>query len=764
MENNLQTEHVEQLFQEAVILQESKRFSEAVNLFEYIIKIKPDHCRAMNELGVLFCLNGDVEKGSHLFENAILVDESIPDFHNNLGNSLKNLGHLKEAARCYEKALAIKQDSVSAINNLGIVNLALGNLEQAEALFKRAICLGPDIAEIENNLGVVKTDLGKFDGALASYLKSIEKDPGYYDPYINMADLLTDMGEYNKAVTYYKVAVNMKRDDKSVWQRYVYALSKLPFTGKDNWLEKEIFNCLGVDGVNKEDAVGCVIRMMFGYDDFYQMVSRSLEHVEDDGWFGLIEKYSLLPLTRPIFLKIMESAVITEPSVEILLTKIRRELLYLSFKKGFLEGLTDNVFRFVLALAHQCFLNEYVYFETEEEKKLISTLKEQVDHSLDLLQENAAPCGIDAVSRSERQLLTFVIKTALLGAYIPLYKLTNAPGLFNLPYGKSWFRSLILRQVVEPVREMTFLKNIPKLTEINEDLSGMIRLQYEENPYPRWENPTVMSPCFVGEQLGELFPEKRRYFALIPHEPEILVAGCGTGKEAIEYARAFKNCKVLAVDLSAASLAFGHRKARELDINNIYFAQADIMAFNGFDPMFDVVECVGVLNLLRDPDAGFKVLAALVKPGGFMKIGLYTKKSGDILNSVKKHNGFSGYKPVAEDIRRFRRNVLISDTVITDDDVYKKDFFTTSSCRDLFFNSRDQGVALTDIKTLARGAQFEFLGFEDIDKTILKSFKERFPHKDDLYDLDSWDAYETEHPDTFKAMYTFWMRKPLNEH
>jgi ubiquinone/menaquinone biosynthesis C-methylase UbiE len=76
----------------------------------------------------------------------------------------------------------------------------------------------------------------------------------------------------------------------------------------------------------------------------------------------------------------------------------------------------------------------------------------------------------------------------------------------------------------------------------------------------------------------------------------VLIAGCGTGKQPIVSAIGYRNSDVLAVDLSRASLTFAKRKAQELNVENIRFAQADIMRLDVLDERDDVIECAEVLH------------------------------------------------------------------------------------------------------------------------------------------------------------------------
>ena len=47
-------------------------------------------------------------------------------------------------------------------------------------------------------------------------------------------------------------------------------------------------------------------------------------------------------------------------------------------------------------------------------------------------------------------------------------------------------------------------------------------------------------------------------------QPDILIAGCGTGQQAIEAAFRYQHREILAIDLSLASLSYAMRKTKNL--------------------------------------------------------------------------------------------------------------------------------------------------------------------------------------------------------
>ena len=118
--------------------------------------------------------------------------------------------------------------------------------------------------------------------------------------------------------------------------------------------------------------------------------------------------------------------------------------------------------------------------------------------------------------------------------------------------------------------------------------------------------------------------------------PSILIAGCGTGQHSIGTASRFSNCHVTAVDLSLSSLAYAKRKSNELGFTNIDYLQADILHLHQMGKEFDIIESVGVLHHMDEPMAGWKVIVDLLKPGGLMKIGLYSELARHHIVKIRK--------------------------------------------------------------------------------------------------------------------------------
>jgi SAM-dependent methyltransferase len=227
----------------------------------------------------------------------------------------------------------------------------------------------------------------------------------------------------------------------------------------------------------------------------------------------------------------------------------------------------------------------------------------------------------------------------------------------------------------------------------------------------------------------------------------------------VQIARGFPDAQVLAIDISLPSLAYARRKAREAGLRNIEFAQADILKVAAIGGVFDRIEAVGVLHHLAEPETGWRLLLALLRPGGTMRIGLYSATARRGIIAAQKFAAERGYRPTLEDIRRCRQEILdLYQTRGWRNVIETADFYSMSGCRDMLFNVMEHNFDIPRIKRFLDDHNVAFQGFE-LEPPIRENFTEQFPDADALTDLDKWQAFELANPQTFGHMYVFTARK-----
>jgi SAM-dependent methyltransferase len=417
---------------------------------------------------------------------------------------------------------------------------------------------------------------------------------------------------------------------------------------------------------------------------------------------------------------------VADLGLEFVLTNVRNFML--TCAEGGDQTLDEPSLKFFAAVARQCFINEYVY----------SLPQVEADRARDLQLKLA-----QALKDGEAVPPLWPIA---IGAYFPLHTAAGAQALLEQSW-PDYVRDLLVQQIREPMREREIAATIPALTAIEDDVSQAVRAQYEENPYPRWiEAGPPVQPIILKDTPPE-------------QVPDVLVAGCGTGLSTIEFARQMRHARILAIDLSLASLSYAKRMAERFSLGNIEFAQADIMMAGSVGRQFDFIDASGVLHHLADPWTGWRILLSLLRPGGVMQVGLYSETARQNVVAARELIAERGYRPDPAGIRSCRADIIAADDPVLRSVVQWEDFFTIGECRDLLFHVQEHRITLPQIKSFLAENGVQFAGFIPV-PTQLRTFAARFPEQSAQLDLDRWHALETEVPGLFAAMYQFWIRKP----
>jgi SAM-dependent methyltransferase len=103
----------------------------------------------------------------------------------------------------------------------------------------------------------------------------------------------------------------------------------------------------------------------------------------------------------------------------------------------------------------------------------------------------------------------------------------------------------------------------------------------------------------------------------------ILDAGCGTGVGTEYLVHLNPTAFVVGIDLSASALAVARERCRRSGANRVEFHHLSLYDLQQLAGEFDLINCVGVLHHLPDPERGIQSLAAKLAPGGLMHVFVY---------------------------------------------------------------------------------------------------------------------------------------------
>jgi len=371
----------------------------------------------------------------------------------------------------------------------------------------------------------------------------------------------------------------------------------------------------------------------------------------------------------------------------------------------------------------------------------------------------AAQPGAGAARVREADLLRFALAR-------PLADLPEAAAWAAIPPG-DWpesLRELAERTLRQPLEEIGIAEALPSATEIGDGASVAVRQMYEENPYPRWLVMPRKPKVDILKAVAERFP------GVTPPQPpegplQVLMPGAGTGQHPLSVATGYENVEVTAVDLSRRSLAYGKRMAGALNVRNIAFLHGDILKLDALDKRFPLIECVGVLHHLAEPDEGFKALARRLLPGGLIRIGLYGEHARQDVVAGRRLIEEARIPETLEGLRAFRQTAIQADAASPLAPLTARDdFFSASLLRDLVFHRQEMRYTIPRLRQSLAAANLTFLGFEfaagfsrrQHDRhPAQEAYRAAWPDDPAMADLARWQRLEAREPGLFPG-YSFW--------
>ena len=718
-------------FEALVKLYQGGQYDQAIIQGEILLQRFPNSAMLHNMQGGAYLAVKNHEAAIASYKQALEINPKLAEAHYNLALCYKSIGDKETEIQSYRAALSIKSDYAEAYANMGNAFASQENHDAAIQSFKKALAIKPDWAEIHNNLGNVFIDKKEFEAGIASFRQAIKRKADYFQAHANMGVAYQHSGDYEAAINSYKQSIEISPTYAEAGTNLAVTLKNVLFNRPDPKLELIIAHLLDQETVfNPSEVCKPILSLLRFNPDVKAALTRS-----NESFSGALTKKTITELSKsPLLLRLMSVCPIPDLQFESLFKKIRASLL---FNLERLSG-TRGIENFQIALAMQCFTNEYLYDETEIEAEALHVLEEVIQKKL----KNA-----DQPSLSE---------LACLGSYKGLYKYSWSHRLTT----SDKLAILLKRQVSDPAAEQRLRNEIPVLQELTDTTSTKVRAQYEENPYPRWVT-LALAPKRVSLidyiQLTDLKVIGTR--ALQVSNPEILIAGCGTGRHSTSTASRFKNSSVLAVDLSLSSLAYAKRQATELGFKNIEYIQGDILNLENLGRHFDIVESSGVLHHMHEPMSGWQVLVNCLRPGGLMRIGLYSETARQHIVKIREEIEAS-HKQIDAKMIRSERNKISSSSKVHHTEIAKStDFYSLSAIRDLLFHVQEHRFTLLQVADCLNELGLKFCGFEN--SFIVNQFNEfaKGSKNKSMYNLESWHEFEEKHPSTFKGMYQFWCEK-----
>jgi tetratricopeptide (TPR) repeat protein/SAM-dependent methyltransferase len=727
------------LFADAGARAQAGQFAQAMELYRQVLEIEPEHAQSIHQLGAIAFNIGRFDAALDLIERAVALDETNLAFHKDAVVALRALGRHDEALGRARRVIAMAPRDSTAHRLLGDVFLGQQKWSEAAAAYRQALQLEPKNPEIHNSLAEALAGRGEFPEAAERFQTTVALRPDLMSAWENLATIQITCHDPRALDTI--VRGLQTSETLRLKALFTHCLRDAPAITDSVALRAFVVRALS-EPWGRPFSTHAHMALIRLDPRIASSMDRALsawpDHVSLTDLFGA-DGLAAASADR-VLRAVLEDTIVRDIAMERFLTIARAALLEAIVSPAAAESDSADALAFACALARQCFNNEYVFACSGPELTHLTTLRNEL------------------IARVQSAGSMRPLQLAILAAYEPLHTLPGSEALLD----REWPHPLpdvLSQQVREPAEQIRLRGGIPQLTPIGNDVSARVRDQYEENPYPRW------SKCECAGETPSIDARIRKDFPLAPFRPlgraevDVLIAGCGTGQHVIGSAPLYTRGRILAVDLSLASLSYAKMRTDALGLANVEYAQADILALGSLDRRFDVIECSGVLHHLADPLEGWRILLSLLRPNGIMRIGLYSELARTAIVAARAFIADRGYGSSPEDIRRCRQDIIALDEASPVRPVIQAgDFYSTSSCRDLLFHVQEHRFTLPAIKKFLAEQRLQFLGF-DTDIGVRAHYNLDHPDDPAAIDLDGWHEFELRNQHIFSGMYQFFVQR-----
>jgi len=587
---------------------------------------------------------------------------------------------------------------------------------------------------VTQNQGIAALEAGKFAEAVAHLEAAADANPGNGAIHYNLAQALRHVGREGDAIIRAANALACDPALHPAARLLSYLLGYLRLRNPGGLNPVGLAHAFGFMDVDHESLAATALTYLKHCTALGQALMLGGTSGWDMGAKWLLSSKGRTVLRDPLLLATLSAAANTDLDIEQLLTAVRKALLLSPPKDTVRKG---TLLEFACVLARQSEINEYVFAVSEEEQDRLA----EISINLQGLRDGSRAASENLVLKA---------------LYAPFWSLLGADGRdIDCRMIKPQVLSRhVAAHMAERRAEAKTARGIKSLGVIGDKTSQNVARLYEENPYPRWLSMHTPTAGARRDQLVDHFGEDERAFMAAPYK--VLIAGAGTGQQAIDAALGYgPQAALTAIDISLASLAYAKRMAARFGVENVQFVHCDILNADLLDDRFDVIESIGVLHHMDDPWRGWKNLIGALRPGGLMKIGLYSRAARRTIASLRGDIQARALSGDEQTIRAYRQDIIAEGDA--GDGAFLRqsaDFYSLSNFRDLMFHVSEQHMTIPEIAAFMADNDLSFRGFQ-----LPLDIAEGYPDGDAVLNLDRWREFEDAHPDTFKGMYVFWCRK-----
>jgi arylsulfatase A-like enzyme/Tfp pilus assembly protein PilF len=172
---------------------------EAIDVLQRAIAAGAPHGGVTTQLGNYLAEAGNPGAAIPLLEPLTSGEAADADALNALGIAYARAGRPALAQQAFERMLTVDPSSGMALANLGALALERSDIAAARAYFERATAVDPTSSQAHAGLGVVALKAGQPEAAVTAWKRAVELDSTNFDALYNLGTTLARNGHLDEA-------------------------------------------------------------------------------------------------------------------------------------------------------------------------------------------------------------------------------------------------------------------------------------------------------------------------------------------------------------------------------------------------------------------------------------------------------------------------------------------------------------------------------------------------------------------------------------
>jgi len=211
----------------AKIAHEQKEFETAVERYQHVLEIIPNHAESHFYLAVVLEELGRTESAIGHYNKTVSIAVDNVAAHSRLADACSTLQRWGEAIKAYRQVLLVHADDVGTMMKLGQAYSEARLIPESIQVYEQALALAPDNALISRRLGASQLIMGQVKKAIGCFERALSLRPDYFAAQIDLALALRQSGRAEEALVLLGAAIELKPDHEEAHINLALTLKQL---------------------------------------------------------------------------------------------------------------------------------------------------------------------------------------------------------------------------------------------------------------------------------------------------------------------------------------------------------------------------------------------------------------------------------------------------------------------------------------------------------------------------------------------------------